>query len=170
MTKHIFALNHFTVKICKLIFNDGSYLQFGSSPWTSCAQIQYIVWVQHSTVELLYSISWVPQVTSCTVQSTVPHCTALYRPPRAGAGTMFVNSNVLLPSRARLPSGTGTAAALYLLLSTHSRGRGKTAYLCRHWRAAWGPVSTSSRRWTLLGVSAGEGGCPGRCGGSGDTS
>ena len=145
----------------------------------------YTVWVEpmdlvcpntvHCMSTVQYSRAAVQHQLSATgdqLYCTVPHCTALYRPPRAGAGTMFVNSNVLLPSQARLPSGTGTAAALYLLLSTHSRGRGKTAYLCRHWRgrAAWGPVSTSSRRWTLLGVSAGEGGCPGRCGGSGDTS
>ena len=43
---------------------------------------------------------------------------------------MFVNSNVLLPSRARLPSGTGTAAALYLLLSTHhTAGGGVTLHI-----------------------------------------
>ena len=100
------------------------------------------------------------------------YSTALYRPPRAGAGTMFVNSDVLWPSRARLPSGTGTAAALYLLLSTHSRRRGNTACLRRYWRggALWPLAFTSSRRWTPLGVSAGEGGCPGRCGESGATS
>ena len=68
------ALNHFTVKICKLIFNDGSYLQFGSSPWTSCAQIQYIVWVRYSTVELLYRAS-----AECHRWPAVLYSTALYR-------------------------------------------------------------------------------------------
>ena len=172
MTKHIFAFNHFTVKICKLIFNDRSYLQFGSSPWTSCAQIQYIVWVRYSTVELLYRAS-----AECHRWPAVLYSTALYR--TVPATTCWGRDNVCklkrtfaIPSPATIWHWHGRRIISIIIHTPHSRRRGNTAYLCRHWRggAAWGPVSTSSRRWTLLGVSAGEGGCPGRCGGSGDTS